>query len=161
MQPLYELSSNYLNALDFLTDPEQDIDQQTAIDTIESLDGELDDKIANVARTIATLEHFAAGVEEVAKRQRERAKSLYAKADWLREYLKANMQSTGHTKVDALDISVKLANTPAAVKIIDEALIPDEFWRIKTETVVDKTLIKAAGGCPGVTIESGVRVAIK
>ena len=158
---LYELSKNYINALDFLTDPEQDIDKQTAVDTIESLDGELEDKITNVARMIATLEHQAAGVEEVAKRQKERAKALSAKADWLRDYLKTNMQATGHDKVEALDISVKLAKTPASVKIIDEALIPDEFWRVKTETVVDKTAIKNAGGCDGAVIESGVRVAIK
>lgn len=160
-QSLYELSKNYINALDFLTDPEQDIDQQTAVDTIESLDGELDDKITNVARMIATLEHQADGIEEVAKRQKERAKAIANKAAWLRDYLKDSMQKTGHDKVDALDISVKLAKTPASVKIIDEALIPDEFWRVKTETVVDKTAIKAAGGCEGVVIETGLRVAIK
>lgn len=158
---LYELSQNYINALDFLTDPEQDIDQQTAVDTIESLDGELDDKIANVARMIATLEHQADGIEEVAKRQKERAKAIANKAAWLRDYLKDSMQKTGHDKVDALDISVKLAKTPASVKVTDEALIPEEFWRIKTETVVDKTAIKNAGGCAGVVIETGIRVAIK
>ena len=33
---LYELTTSYMQALDFLTDPENEIDQQTAIDTIES-----------------------------------------------------------------------------------------------------------------------------
>ena len=158
---LYELSQNYVKALDFLTDPENDIDQITAVDTIESLDGELDDKIANVARMIVMLEHQADGIDEVAKRQRDRAKAIENKSAWLSDYLKESMQRTGHDKVDAADIAIKLAKTPASVKIMDESAIPSVFWREKIERVVDKTARKAAGGCPGAVIETGLRVAIK
>ena len=161
MQHLYELSDHYIKALDFLTDPENDIDQDTAIDTIESLDGELDDKIANVARMIASLEHQAAGIKEISVRQADRAKSIANKAAWLRDYLKENMQRTGHDKVEALDISVKLAKTPASVKVIDESAIPTEFMRQTIKIEPDKTAIKNAGGCPGAVIETGLRVEIK
>lgn len=160
-QSLYALSTNYVQALDFLTDPDNDIDQQTAVDTMESLDGELDDKLLNVARMIVTLEHQAEGVKAVAKRQAERAKALESKTAWLKDYLKQSMQATGHDKASANDIAIKLAKTPEAVKVIDEALIPSEFWKEKIERSVDKTSIKNAGGCAGVVIESGFRVAIK
>lgn len=161
MNPLYELSDNYIKAMDFLTDPENEIDMQTALDTIEGLDGELDEKIVNVAKMVVQLEHDASGVKEVAKRQADRAKAIESKAEWLREYLKRNMQRTGKDKVEALDIAVKLAKTPPAVKILEEKDIPSEFWREKFERLIDKTAIRNAGGCPGAVIESSYRVSIK
>lgn len=161
MNHLYELTGHYIKALDFLTDPENEIDTQTAVDTIESLDGEIDDKILNVARMIAMLEHEAAGIKEVSRRQSDRAKSVENRAGWLREYLLSNMQASGHNKASANDIVVSLAKTPASVKVINESQIPPEFWKEKIEVSIDKTAIKNAGGCSGVSIETGYRVSIK
>jgi hypothetical protein len=158
---LYDLSENYYQALDFLTDPENDVDQQTALDTLESLDGELDDKLLNVARFIASMESQAEAIAEVEKRQKARRQALENKSDWLRDYLKNAMSRTGHNKVTAPDIAVSLAKTPAAVKILDESLIPANFWDVKEVRSISKTRIKECGGCEGAVIESGFRVAIK
>lgn len=159
---LYELANEYQQALDFLTDPANDIDDQTIADTIESLDGDIDDKILNVARFIVSIEHQADGIAEIQKRQQQRKKSLENKADWLRNYIQVNLNKTAKTKVTSPDIAVSLAKLPASVKVIDEAQIPADFWREKIERSVDKTAIKQAGGCPGAEIVSdGFRVAIK
>lgn len=158
---LYEISQNYLNLLDTITDPEIEMDEQTIIDTLEGVDGELDDKILNVARFIATIEAQADAVSEVAKKQATRAKSLANKANSLREYLKNSMAATGHNKVNAADIAVSLAKTPASVKIVDENLIPVSFWDVKEIKSISKSRIKEIGGCPGAVIEGGYRVAIK
>lgn len=159
---LYELSQNYLAALDFLTDPENEIDQQTAIDTMESLDGELDDKILNVGRVIANIQHHINGIKEAEKRQQTRRKSYERKMEWMTDYLKKEMINTGHIKLSANDISLSLAKLPASVQIDDENLIPDKFWKEKVERVLSKTAIKEAGGCPGARIESsGYRISIK
>jgi len=159
---LYELSEHYLKALDFLTDPENEIDQQAAVDTIESLDGELDDKLINVARTIANFEAEAKAVKEVEERQAKRRKSLEAKTKWLRDYLVFHMSNTGHTKLAAPDISLSLAKLPASVQVDDEGVIPAEFWHEEVVRKLDKTLIKQANGCPGARVESGgFRVSIK
>lgn len=147
--------------LDTITDPEIEMDQQTLIDTLEGADGELDDKILNVARFIATLEAQSDAIAEVAKKQSARAKSLANKADALRDYLKNSMTTTGHAKVNAADIAVSLAKTPASVKIVDESLIPVNFWDVKEVKSISKTKIKEIGGCPGAVIESGYRIQIK
>jgi hypothetical protein len=47
---LYQLSGNYLQALDFLTDPEMDVPMEAINDTLEGLSGELEDKAVNVAK---------------------------------------------------------------------------------------------------------------
>lgn len=159
---LYELSSNYMQALDFLTDPENDIDNQTLTDTIEGLDGELDDKMLNVGRFIASMVHEAEGIKEVERRQTARRKSLESKIENLKHYLKHHMTETGHKKIKASDIALSLVANPASVQVIDESLIPDEFWRVVEQRSIDKTAIKEAGGCAGVEIaSSGYRVSIK
>ena len=160
MNTLYELTTNYLQALDYLTDPENEIDKETALDTIESLDGTIDDKMLNVGRFITSMEAQAGAIEAIEKRQKARRQALSNKAAWLRDYLNTAMTATGKDKVSANDIIIKLAKLPISVQVDDESEIPDEFWRI--ERSIDKVLIKAAGGCAGVRIESaGFRVAIK
>ncbi len=71
---LYQLSGNYLQALDFLTDPELAIPIETVNDTLESLAGELEDKAVNVAKFIrnmeATTEAIKAAEVEMAKRRK-------------------------------------------------------------------------------------------
>jgi hypothetical protein len=159
---LYQLTQNYTQALNFLTDPENEIDLQTALDTMESLDGELDDKLLNVGRFIASMEAEAEAISAIAKRQKYRATALENKAGWLRDYLQSNMNQSGRTAIKAHDIALKLAKLPASVKIIDERMIPAEFWKEKVTLAVDKNLIKSVGGCDGVCIESnGFRVSIK
>jgi len=114
----------------------------------------------NVGRFITSMEAQATAIETVERRQKARRQALVNKAAWLRDYLNSAMTATGKDKLSADDIIIKLAKLPISVQVDDECQIPEEFWRI--ERSIDKTLIKAAGGCAGVRIESaGFRVAIK
>ena len=159
---LYELTTEYTQALDFLTDPDNDINATTIADTIESLDDTLDKKCLNVGRFIATLEAEAEAIEDVELRLRNRRQALENKAGWLRDYLCASMQATGHNALKAPDIAIKLAKLPPSVQIHNEAIIPAQYWTEKTIRTIDKLAIREAGGCIGTSIESnGVRVSIK
>lgn len=159
---LYELKNEYLKALDFLTDPENEIDAITCADTMEALDGALDDKLLNVGRFISTIEAEAEAIEAVELRMRNRRQTLENKAGWLRDYLQTSMHVTGHDNLKAPDIAIKLARLPASVIVTDEILIPTQFWKETVTRTVSKQDIKSAGGCPGVVIESkGYRVSIK
>lgn len=159
---LYEMTGQYLEALDFLTDPANDIDQQTATDTMEGLDGSIDDKMLNVGRFIVELEHQAEGIKAAMDRMAARRKTAENRAQWLKDYLKSSMEQTGKHKLSDSDIAVSLAKLPPSVIVEDESLIPAEFRRTKTEISIDKTAIKQAGGCPGCRVESaGYRISIK
>jgi hypothetical protein len=159
---LYELTQEYTEALDFLTDPANEIDKQCIADTIESLDGALDQKILNVGRFISTIEAEAEAIEAVELRQRNRRQTLENKSAWLRDYLISSMSATGHTALKAADIALTLAKLPASVQILDETLIPPQFWKENITRAIDKMKIKDVGGCPGTVIESkGYRVSIK
>jgi hypothetical protein len=159
---LYELTQEYTEALDFLTNPENEVDHQAMLDTLEGLSGTLQDKMLNVARFIDTVEAEELAVEAIEKRNKSRRLALQSKAICMRDYLISSMKQTGIDNAKAPDISIKLAKLPASVNVIDETLIPEEFWRVVTEKTIDKRLIKDSGGCPGAIIEStGYRVAIK
>jgi hypothetical protein len=159
---LYELTQEYISALDFLTDPENEVDNQTMLDTLEGLSGSLEDKMLNVARVIETIEAEALAIEAVEKRTKSRRIHMGNKAKWMRDYLISSMLETGLDKASDADITIKLARLPASVNVIDETLIPEEFWRVFTDKSINRSLIKENGGCPGATIESnGYRVSIK
>lgn len=159
---LYDLSTNYAQALDFLTDPENDIDFETTLDTIAALNGELSDKMLNVARFIVSIEHQALGIAEMEKRQKSRRQALENKASWLRDYLQAAMSNTGITKLSDKYLALSLVKLPASVIIDDETLIPDIFWKEKLKRSISKTAIKEAGGCSGARFGStGFRLSIK
>lgn len=152
---LYELTQEYIEAMDFMTDPENDIDYQTIADTFESLDFDIETKISNTAKVITMLDHLADGIKEVERKQAERRKSIEKRSEALRAYLLGSMQATGKNKVESADIAVKLAKLPPSVKIIDESLIPEQFWRVKEVRDISKTDIKNAGGCPGAEVITG------
>jgi hypothetical protein len=159
---LYELSTEYVAALDFLTSPDTEIDRQTAIDTIESLDGALDDKLLAVGKFIASIEAEAEAIEAVELRQRNRRQTLENKSAWLRSYLQDAMIKTGHDKLKSPDIALAIHKLPVSVIVTDETLIPPQFWKETVTRAISKADIKNAGGCPGTVIESkGYRVSIK
>lgn len=159
---LYEMTGQYLEALDFLTDPENGVDEITIKDTLESIDSEIDEKMLNVGRFILELEHQAEGIKSAMDRMAARRKTAEARAQWLKDYLKSAMEHTGKHKVSDADIALSLARLPPSVIVDDELLIPSEFKRTKTEISIDKTAIKQAGGCPGVRVESaGFKISIK
>lgn len=159
---LYEMTGQYLKALDFLTDPANEVDQQTAVDTMEGLDGDIDPKMLNTARVILEMENQSKGIKEAIDRMVARKKAIDNRAEWLKGYLKAAMEQTGKTKVSDAYTALAMAKNPPHVVIEDEALIPDEYKEDVTTTKIDKKAIKTAGGCPGARIEDGgFRLSIK
>jgi len=134
---LYELSSDYLHALDELTDQEN-LPAEAIADTLEGLAGAWEDKALNVARYIRNLEAEATAIEEAKKRMEIRARSTANKAARLKEYLKAELEKTG-LKPKAADVALRLQNNPPAVVFDDETRIPEEYRR----TEVIRTILKA------------------
>lgn len=159
---LYEMTGQYLEALDFLTDPANAVDQQTAVDTMEAMDGSIDEKMLNTARFILEMEHQSEGIKAAMDRMAARKKTLDNRAEWLKGYLKAAMEQTGKNKVSDAFNALSLVKNRAHVVIEDPILIPEEYKETVSELKINKKLIYSAGGCPGARIEDGgFRISIK
>lgn len=107
---LYELSADYLTALDALVDLD-DLPSEVIADTLEGLAGVWEEKALNVARYIRNLEAEAAAIEEAKKRMEIRAKAAANRAARLKEYLKAELERTG-LKPKAPDLALSLRSNP-------------------------------------------------
>lgn len=96
MRSLYELTEAYDTVLEMLYDPE--VDEQTVIDTLDGIEGEIEDKADNYAKLIRELQADADNLKEEEQRIAARRKSLESRADRLKRNLQANLEFIGKTK---------------------------------------------------------------
>lgn len=162
---LYEISHDYLQALDAFTDPDSDIPLDAALDTLEGIEGQLQEKAVNVAKFMQNLDATAKAIKEAEQQMARRRRAIENRAGWIKTYLKNNMEAAGITRIESPWFRLAIQKNPEAVEILDDAMVPDDF---KTEVVtvkVDKAAIKQVlrdgVHVPGVMLVQGTRLAIR
>jgi len=164
---LYQLSSHYVQALDFLTDPDMDLPMEAVNDTLEGLGGELEDKAVNVAKFLRNLEATAEAIKAAEASMAKRRKALEEKVKWLKDYIKSNMEATGISKIECPYFKLSIARNPAALELFDTVALPAKYKRSETVTVehIDKAAIKTAlaqgQAIPGARLTNGTRLSIR
>lgn len=143
MATLYQLTDDYLTLLEMAEDP--DIDEQALKDTMEGIEGALEDKAEGYAKVIRTLEGDAAACDAESKRLRNKKQTIENNIKRMKAALQYAMQATGKTKFKTALFSFGIQKNPAAV-VIDEGYIeniPDRFL-IPQDPQIDKKAIKEA-----------------
>ena len=138
---LYELSSEYMQLLEMMEDP--DVDEEVLADTIEGLSGELELKADNCARMMRQMDADAKAIKAEEERLYTRRKSLENRSAWLKQRLQDVMELTGKTKFKTELFSFGIQRNPAAV-VIDEQYIeniPEEYL-IQQDPKIDRQKIK-------------------
>lgn len=164
---LYQLSNNYVQALDFLTDPDMDVPIEAVNDTLEGLGGELEDKAVNVAKFLRNMEATAETIKAAEASMAKRRKALEEKVKWLKDYIKSNMEATGISKIECPYFKLSIAKNPAALDVFDTEAIPAEYKHSETVTVehIDKATLKSdlAKGqiIQGARLTNGTRLSIR
>ena len=162
---LYQVSSQYVQALDFLTDPEQNLPIEAVNGTLEALTGELEEKAINVAMCLKNMETTAEAIKNAETEMAKRRKALEKRVQWLKDYLKDNMLHTGISKIECPYFKLAIQNNPPSVNLIDEAAIPEKFkekvitWKIDKPAI--KEAIQSGEVVPGATLTNGKRLAIR
>lgn len=124
---LYELVGQY-RALEAL-ESSDDLPAEVIRDTLEGLEGQLQDKATNVGLFIRNLMSTADAIDEAAETMRLRGERLRKRAQSLNEYLKFNLQASGISKVASPYFTLRLKKNPPTVIIDSENLIPAKFMR--------------------------------
>lgn len=140
---LYELTDDYLALLSMAEDP--DIDPQALADTMEGIEGALEDKAENYAKVIRTLEGDAAACDAESKRLRNKKQTIENNIKRMKAALQMAMEATGKTKFKTALFSFGIRKNPASV-VIDAADVRDfpEEYVIESEPVLDKKALKDA-----------------
>lgn len=160
---LYECVAEYRQQLDALA--ELDLDAQTYADTLDGMQGALQDKLRAVIAYSLDLEIEATGAASASRRMKERAESIENRVKWLREYALRAMEATGLGEISTDEWAAKVAKKPPAVVIADGIELPAEYVRTTVKTEPDKAALKAALAAgavvPGVSLVAGHRLALK
>ena len=141
MAKLYEIVAELQ---DFVTQNEGLEDEQAYIDTLEALQGELDDKVGQWARCIKNLEGERDAIKAEGDRLTKRAKSIDNEVTHMKATLLMYLKAAGVTKAgdSVLKASIrKASNAPLEIDLAPEDL-PEEFKKVTIEA--DKTAIKDA-----------------
>jgi hypothetical protein len=75
-------------------------------------------------------------------KKREELSALEKKIQRLKDYLRINFEKTNTDRLESEDIVIAIYKNPIKVNVIDEDLIPEEFFNIKENKVLNKDMIK-------------------
>ncbi|WP_283685178.1 siphovirus Gp157 family protein [Parablautia sp. Marseille-Q6255] len=104
---LYELTEQYDAVLNMLYDGETD--EQTIMDTLESIEGEIEDKADNYAKLIRIMQTDAELLKKEEDRLAARRRSLENRSGQLKQNLQANLEFIGKTKFKTALFSFSVA----------------------------------------------------
>lgn len=96
MANIYELTNDFLELLNMLEDEE--VDEEVIMDTLESIEYEIEDKADGYAKIIKALEADVDGIQKENNRLTSRKKTYENRIKWLKQNLEMCMRATGKKK---------------------------------------------------------------
>jgi len=134
---LYELTTQ-LRELQNL-----DLEPELLVDTIEGIQGSLEIKAENLLSVVSNLSSDVEAIDVEIKRLTSRKRTVKARQDWLREYLRSNMEVAGIDKITCPLFTITLRKALQVVEVLaDLGDLPEEY--VKAVYSPDKVKIKAA-----------------
>lgn len=151
MANLYEITGDMLMFQSMVE--ENELDPQVIADTMESLQGEFDEKLESYCKIIKNLETDAAGVKSEIKRLTERKAGFEKNIESMKKAMFEAMKATNTTRVTGELFTVAIQKNggkiPVVMDVADTSELPDEFVRIKEEPDIDaiRGYIEKHGTC--------------
>ena len=141
MSTLYELKEEYKRIAEMLY--EEEIDEQCILDTLESIEGEIEDKADNYAKIIKEMKADSEAIKIEKKRLEERQRSFDNRILFLKNNLEQMMKETGKTKFKTSLFSFSIQKNGGLAPLwVDEdySNIPQKYLKIEP----DNTKIRQA-----------------
>jgi predicted ribosome quality control (RQC) complex YloA/Tae2 family protein len=139
MSTLYSLTEEYQELMSMALDP--DVDPEALADTLEGIEGEIENKADGYAKVMRNLDADASAIKEEIARLTERKKRIEANVDRMKKSLETAMRLTGKTKFKTSLFSFNIQKNPAALKIDNPDRVPEEFL-IPQDPKINTTAIK-------------------
>ena len=158
---LYELTGFYRTLADMDAE-DTTLNLKEALDTVG---GQLADKVENIAKLVRTLEAEANAYDQEANRLAKHMVALKVRSAGLKAYVLDNLQAAGLTVLQAGLFKVRVQNSPPSCEIVAEADLPDEYKTERVVVDVDRRAIienwKATGAdVPGAICRQGQHLRI-
>lgn len=132
---LYDIAEIYENL--------ENIDDEVAVAAaMDAVDAALEEKLESTAKVIRNLEAEADGLEAEEKRLKARKTAVKNRIADIKGYVQGNLEAMGKDKVTSGIFKWSIQANAPSVNILDESLIPDDYWKIERKPM--KTEIKKA-----------------
>lgn len=161
---LYELTEQH-RELVALADGDNTELELALADTFEAIEGEFNDKAVALIEVTKNLDSDCESIDKEIERLSNRKKSIQGKKEWMREYLRSNMEASGITKIECPLFSITLGKGRDVVEITDQDKIPADYLNIKTTFAPAKADIlrelkagKKIPGCKLAKSKSSLRI---
>ncbi|OHD25858.1 MAG: hypothetical protein A2Y38_18195 [Spirochaetes bacterium GWB1_59_5] len=156
MSHLYDLTAAYCQIAVLAEESEDGAWEQALADLSDSI--EL--KAENIVKLIRSLEADAEAYSAEANRMREQYRTRHNRVDSLKDYLQANLEVLGLTKVKAGLFRVGLHTNPPSCRIVNQEAVPSDYQRVIPEQrVVDARAVidawKRGELVPGTEVSQG------
>ncbi len=139
---LFELVGDYLRLYEMADDP--DTDPQAFFDTMEAIEGEIEDKADGYACVIAKLNGEAKAIKEQEERLYNRRMAIENNVKRMKENLQGAMELTGKVKFRTTLFNYWVQNNPVSVVLDTDDIDSVPSIYVKTVKDFDKTAIKDA-----------------
>ena len=142
MANLYELTGDFLTIMDMLEDEE--CDEQCIMDTLESIEYEIEEKADGYAKIIKSLESDIEGLSKESDRLTARKKTYENRIKWLKQNLEMCMRATGKKKFTTDLFSFGIQKNGGKRKLVidvDVENVPEQY-RIKQPDAIDGDSIR-------------------
>lgn len=140
---IYEITNDYLQLMQMMEDPE--LDPKTLADTMEGIEGELEDKAESYGKIIKNIEGDIVALKAEKERLTKKIQTEENNLKRLKETLQFSMEATGKSKIKTSLFSFSIRKNAPAV-VMDEPYIenvPERFLKYSDPTI-NRTAIKEA-----------------
>lgn len=126
MSKLYELTNDYLKVLAMAED-----DEDGYIDTLESIEFEIEEKAENIAKIIAELQGSVDMLKKEEERLSAKRRAIENNSKRLKQYLEEQMLLTGKVKFKTELFSFGIQKNAPSLDVVTEDNIPEEFYIVE------------------------------
>lgn len=142
MASIYELTGDWLRLYQMAD--EDDINETAFFDTMEGIEGEMQDKAESCARVITQLKSDIAGLASEIDRLTKRKKSIECRVKGMKLAIQRMMEVTGKNRLETEHFKLAIHKNPPSLcyDVTNIDLIPEEY-HIKVPDMIDADAIKA------------------
>lgn len=140
--PTFDHIEEELSAM--LSIPDEELTEEQKLDLEQYLDelGQQEaDKIDRFCQFVRIETERAEAIKAESKRLARKAQTAQSRIDYIKDRYLSIMQQHGVRKISGKVYTASVRESQA-VAIENQAVIPEEFWKVKEERSVDKAMVK-------------------
>lgn len=136
MSSLYELTNEYNDVYEAMSDP--DVDEESFAAMLNMIIDDIHDKADNYAKVIKSVEGDVESVKAEIDRLTDKKKSYENKIKYMKQHLQDAMEVTGEKKFKTTLFCFNIQKNPASCEIeVEDDMVP-EIYHVKQPDKIDK-----------------------